>query len=75
LHYQLRRPQAKLCRVSRGEVFDLAVDIRCGSPNFGRWSGAVLSAEEMNQIIPAGFARGFVVLSETGEFIYSAAIL
>ena len=74
LHYQLRRPQAKLCRVTRGEVFDVAVDIRRGSPNFGKWTGTVLSAEEMNQIfIPAGFAHGFVVLSETAEFFYKCS--
>jgi dTDP-4-dehydrorhamnose 3,5-epimerase len=74
LHYQLRRPQAKLCRVVRGEVFDVAVDIRRGSPTFGKWIGVVLSAEEMNQIyIPAGFAHGFVVLSETAEFLYKCS--
>jgi dTDP-4-dehydrorhamnose 3,5-epimerase len=74
LHYQLRRPQAKLCRVVQGEVFDVAVDIRRGSPTFGKWVGCVLSAEEMNQIfIPAGFAHGFVVLSETAEFLYKCS--
>ena len=74
LHYQLRRPQAKLCRVVRGEVFDVAVDIRRGSPTYGKWTGVVLSAEEMNQIfIPAGFAHGFVVLSETAEFFYKCS--
>lgn len=74
LHYQLRRPQAKLCRVIRGEVFDVAVDIRRGSPTFGKWTGVVLSAEEMNQIfIPAGFAHGFVVLSEVAEFLYKCS--
>lgn len=74
LHYQLRRPQAKLCRVIRGEVFDVAVDIRRGSPHFGKWAGVVLSAEEMNQIfIPAGFAHGFVVLSATAEFLYKCS--
>jgi dTDP-4-dehydrorhamnose 3,5-epimerase len=71
LHYQLRRPQAKLCRVIRGEVFDVAVDVRRGSPTFGRWVGCLLSAAEMNQIfIPAGFAHGFAVLSESAEFLY-----
>jgi len=74
LHYQLRHPQAKLCRVVRGEVFDVAVDIRQGSPTFGKWVGAVLSAEEMNQIfVPAGFAHGFVVLSESAEFLYKCS--
>lgn len=74
LHYQLRRPQAKLCRVVRGEVFDVAVDIRYGSPTFGKWFGVVLSAEEMNQVfIPAGFAHGFLVLSHTAEFLYKCS--
>jgi dTDP-4-dehydrorhamnose 3,5-epimerase len=74
LHYQLQRPQAKLCRVVQGEVFDVAVDIRQGSPTFGKWVGCVLSAEEMNQIfIPAGFAHGFVVLSEIAEFLYKCS--
>jgi dTDP-4-dehydrorhamnose 3,5-epimerase len=74
LHYQLHRPQAKLCRVIRGEVFDVAVDIRRGSPTFGKWWGATLSSKEMNQVfIPAGFAHGFVVLSETAEFLYKCS--
>jgi len=74
LHYQLRHPQAKLCRVIEGEVFDVAVDIRRGSPTFGKWVGVTLSAEEMNQIfIPAGFAHGFVVLSETAQFLYKCS--
>lgn len=71
LHYQLNSPQAKLCRVIRGEVLDIAVDIRRGSPTFGQWTGAVLSAENKLQIfIPAGFAHGFVVLSDEAEFLY-----
>ena len=71
LHYQLQNPQAKLCRVIRGEVLDIAVDIRRGSPHFGKWVGAVLSAENKHQIfVPAGFAHGFVVLSEEAEFLY-----
>ena len=74
LHFQLRRPQAKLCRVIQGEVFDVAVDIRRGSPTFGKWVGVTLSSEDMNQIfIPAGFAHGFVVLSETAEFLYKCS--
>src|SRR5262249_7275301 len=74
LHYQLRQPQAKLCRVIRGEVFDVAVDVRRGSRTFGRWVGCVLSASEMNQIfIPAGFAHGFAVLSESAEFLYKCS--
>jgi dTDP-4-dehydrorhamnose 3,5-epimerase len=71
LHYQLKNPQAKLCRVIRGEVFDVAVDIRQGSPTFGQWTGAVLSAENKLQIfVPAGFGHGFVVLSDEAEFLY-----
>ena len=71
LHYQLRYPQGKLCRVVLGEVFDVVVDIRCGSPTFGRWEGVVLSAENKQQIwIPPGCAHGFSVLSETAEFLY-----
>jgi len=74
LHYQLRHPQAKLCRVVHGEVQDVAVDIRVGSPCFGRWTSALLSAENKRQIyIPAGFAHGFLVLSETAEFLYKCS--
>ena len=74
LHYQLRRPQAKLCRVSRGEVLDVAVDIRRGSPTFGRSASAVLSAQNMHQIyVPVGFAHGFVVLSDEAEFLYKCS--
>ena len=71
LHYQLAHPQAKLCRVIRGEVFDVAVDIRVGSETFGRWVGVVLSADNKRQLfIPRGFAHGFIVRSEVAEFIY-----
>ncbi|HKU21517.1 MAG TPA: dTDP-4-dehydrorhamnose 3,5-epimerase [Terriglobales bacterium] len=71
LHYQLEHPQAKLCRVVQGEVLDVAVDVRLGSPYFGQWVSATLSAENKQQIlIPRGFAHGFVVLSETAEFLY-----
>ncbi|MEO1132115.1 MAG: dTDP-4-dehydrorhamnose 3,5-epimerase [Cyanobacteria bacterium J06639_1] len=71
LHFQLQHPQAKLCSVLQGEVFDVAVDIRIGSPTFGQWVGVVLSEENKHQIfIPEGFAHGFVVLSETAEFSY-----
>ena len=74
LHYQLRRPQAKLCRVAQGEVLDIAVDIRLGSPNFGEWVGVVLSGENHTQIyIPKGFAHGFVVRSETADFLYKCS--
>ena len=71
LHYQLRTPQAKLCRVAQGEVLDIAVDIRVGSPNFGKWMSVVLSADNYLQLyIPRGFAHGFVVRSETADFLY-----
>lgn len=74
LHYQLKHPQAKLCRVVQGEVLDVAVDVRVGSPHFGRWVSAVLSAENKQQIfVPAGFAHGFAVLSETAEFLYKCS--
>ena len=74
LHYQLRTPQAKLCRVSEGEVLDVAVDIRVGSPNFGKWVSVLLSAENHLQLyIPKGFAHGFVVLSDTADFLYKCS--
>ena len=71
LHYQLHRAQAKLCRVVEGEALDVAVDIRAGSPTFGRWTSVVLSAEAQNQIyIPRGFAHGFLALTERVQFLY-----
>ena len=72
LHYQLPpKAQGKLVRVVQGEVFDVAVDIRKSSPTFGQWVGAVLSAENKQQLwIPPGFAHGFVTLSETADFLY-----
>lgn len=71
LHYQLRRPQAKLCRVVEGEALDVAVDVRIGSPNFGKWVSVILSSENHNQIyIPAGFAHGFLTLSDSVQFLY-----
>lgn len=74
LHYQIRRPQAKLCRVIYGEVLDVAVDIRRGSPTFGKFVSTILSAENMQQIyIPVGFAHGYLVLSETAEFLYKCS--
>jgi dTDP-4-dehydrorhamnose 3,5-epimerase len=72
LHYQLPpKAQGKLVRVTHGEVFDVAVDIRRSSPTFGQWVGEVLSATNKRQLwIPAGFAHGFVTLSESAEFLY-----
>lgn len=71
LHYQIKHPQAKLCRVIQGEVLDVVVDIRDGSPSFGKWESAVLSAENKRQMyVPAGFAHGYLVLSDTAEFLY-----
>lgn len=71
LHYQVQQPQGKLVRVVQGEVFDVAVDIRRDSPTFGCWCGEVLSAENRRQLwVPPGLAHGFVVLSETAEFLY-----
>lgn len=72
LHYQLTpRAQGKLVRVVQGEVFDVAVDIRKGSPTYGQWVGEVLSAENKKQLwIPPGFAHGFFTLSDTAEFLY-----
>ncbi|SPD65506.1 dTDP-4-deoxyrhamnose-3,5-epimerase [Cupriavidus taiwanensis] len=71
LHYQIQQPQGKLVRVVAGTVFDVAVDIRRNSPNFGKWVGVELSAENKRQLwVPEGFAHGFVVLSESAEFLY-----
>jgi dTDP-4-dehydrorhamnose 3,5-epimerase len=71
LHYQLEHPQGKLVRVVSGEVLDVAVDIRKGSPFFGKWVGAVLSEENLKQMyIPPGFAHGFCVLSERADVLY-----
>ena len=71
LHYQIRQPQGKLVRVILGEVFDVAVDLRRTSATFGKWVGAVLSAENKKQLwVPEGFGHGFVVLSEAAEFLY-----
>jgi len=74
LHYQLQHPQAKLCRVVSGEVFDVAVDVRLGSPSFGRWFGVALSEENKLQIyIPQGFAHGYVVRSDSADFLYKCS--
>ena len=71
LHYQLEQPQGKLIRVVQGEIYDVAVDIRSGSPTFGQWVGVTLSAENKKQLwVPAGFAHGFIVVSETAEVLY-----
>ena len=71
LHYQIEHPQGKLVRVTQGEVFDVAVDLRRSSPNFGKWEGVVLSAENKRQLwVPPGFAHGFLVTSDSAEFLY-----
>lgn len=71
LHYQIEHAQGKLVRVVEGEVFDVAVDIRKSSPNFGKWVGVSLSADNHRQLwVPPGFAHGFVVLSESAQFLY-----
>jgi len=71
LHYQLKNPQGKLVYVTTGSIYDVAVDIRRGSPTFGRWAGINLSSENRRQLfIPEGFAHGFCVLSDTADFFY-----
>ena len=73
LHYQLHQPQGKLVRVVRGSAFDVAVDVRKKSPTFGRWVGVELSEENHRQLwIPEGFAHGFLVTSESADFVYKA---
>ncbi len=74
LHFQIRYPQDKLVRVVSGEVFDVAVDLRPGSETYGKWYGALLSAENKKQFyIPKGFAHGFYVLSDNAEFFYKCS--
>lgn len=74
LHYQLRHPQAKLCRVVEGQALDVVVDVREGSPHFGKWTSVILSSELQNQIlIPAGFAHGFMALTDTVHFLYKCS--
>jgi dTDP-4-dehydrorhamnose 3,5-epimerase len=76
LHYQLKHPQGKLIYVVRGEIFDVAVDIRRGSPTFGRWTGEIISSENKRQIyVPEGFAHGFYVLSKEADVIYKCTDL
>lgn len=71
LHYQIQHPQGKLVRVISGSVFDVSVDLRRSSPNFGKWVGVELTSENKRQLwIPPGFAHGFVVTSESAEFLY-----
>lgn len=71
LHYQLQQPQGKLVRVVRGSVFDVAVDVRKASPTFGQWTGVELSEDNHRQLwVPPGFAHGFLVLSESADFLY-----
>ena len=73
LHYQIQQPQGKLIRVLRGEIFDVAVDLRKSSPDFGKWTGVRLSEDNRRMLwIPAQFAHGFLVLSETAEVAYKA---
>jgi dTDP-4-dehydrorhamnose 3,5-epimerase len=76
LHYQLIQPQGKLVRVGRGEIFDVAVDMRRTSPQFGQWTGVHLSAENKRMLwVPKGFAHGFLVLSDEAELLYKASDL
>lgn len=74
LHYQLKQPQAKLCRVIEGEALDVAVDIRLGSPHFGKWTSVLLSAARHNQIyVPQGFAHGFLAVTDNVQFLYKCS--
>jgi len=76
LHYQLKQPQGKLLYVVTGEIFDVTVDIRQGSPTFGKWVGVTLSAENRRQLyVPEGFAHGFYVLSERADVTYKCTDL
>ena len=76
LHYQLQHPQGKLMRVLTGEVYDVAVDIRKGSPRFGQWVGVVLSEANQRQLyVPPGFAHGFCTLSDQADFLYKCTDL
>ena len=76
LHYQIKKPQAKLVMVLSGEIFDVVVDVRPNSPTFGKWVGAMLSGNNKKQIyVPEGFAHGFCVLSETAQVLYKCSEL
>lgn len=76
LHYQIKQPQGKLVRVTRGEVFDVAVDLRTNSPTFGQWVGEYLSEENNRMLwVPPGFAHGFLVTSDTADFQYKCTDL
>ena len=76
LHFQIKNPQGKLVRVISGEVFDVGVDLRCGSKTYGKWYGTLLSAENKRQLyVPEGFAHGFLVTSETTKFVYKCTRL
>jgi dTDP-4-dehydrorhamnose 3,5-epimerase len=76
LHYQIQSPQGKLVHVARGRIFDVAVDIRVGSPHFGRWFGATLDDENLASLwIPPGFAHGFCVISDVADVIYKCTTL
>jgi dTDP-4-dehydrorhamnose 3,5-epimerase len=76
LHFQLHQPQGKLVRVASGSIFDVAVDIRRSSPNFGRWVGITLTAGDGQQVwIPEGFAHGFLVLSDVADVVYKCTTL
>jgi dTDP-4-dehydrorhamnose 3,5-epimerase len=71
MHYQLKKTQGKLVRVTSGEVYDVAIDMRKNSPSYGQWFGTLLSAQNKRQLwVPAGFAHGFYVISESAEFVY-----
>lgn len=74
LHFQVKHPQAKLVQVIAGEIFDVAVDLRHGTPTFGKWTGAYLSDQNKRQLfIPEGFAHGFCVMSKTAHFLYKCS--
>lgn len=73
-HYQLKRPQARLCRIVEGAVFDVVLDVRMGSPSFGKWISLLLSSSKQNQIyVPAGFAHGFQALTDNARCIYKCS--